>query len=373
MLQDEPECHNKTVAVVSEVPEESCDIIPSKICRTANKLVPHLEPVEKCDDSPREVCSFGLAPPTVLEKPLVTKWCYNDTADTEPFIFGEKLIKKDRKPKSNKFKHKNIPSAVGISKDHVIHNEVIDDVAQDEDVNDSKKPQKPSIFGNKLISQNLLPPKQPANDPNRPSRKIIQNDVQQNDENEFSFIETFLKTAKQDPEEPKAKIDVTADNELLDAGLISDVFAFNGDDMDKHNGNINVEKIKISTLQKPDLGPLAKVVRHDSDSPVSKTIIIQNNPQAHRAFGVKNPPKKFSSELRTHLRGKTRDSKAAANDVRTGPKKPGTIIGSVDTANFISRDQLNDQIDFLSPPASEDSLFGFGISEISDEEKEQYR
>ena len=371
MLQDEPECHNKTVAVVTEVPEESCDIIPSKICRTANKLVPHLEPVEKCDDSPREVCSFGLKPPTVLEKPLVTKWCYNDTGD-QPFIFGEKLIKKDRKPKSNKFKHKNIPSAVGISKDHVIHNEVIDDVAEDEDVNDSKKPKKPSIFGNKLIPQNLLPPK-PANDPNRPSRKIIQNDGQ-NDENEFSFIETFLKTAKQDPEEPKAKIDVTADNELLDAGLISDVFAFNGDDIGDNNinGNIGVEKIKISTLQKPDLGPLAKVVRHDSDSPVSKTIIIQNNPEAHRAFGVKNPPKKFSSELRTHLRQKTRDSKAA-NDVQAGPKKPKTIIGSVGTANFISQDQLNDQNDFLSPPASDDSLFGFGISEITDEEKEQYR
>ena len=32
-VQDPPECHNKTVAVLKEIPEESCDIIPSKICR----------------------------------------------------------------------------------------------------------------------------------------------------------------------------------------------------------------------------------------------------------------------------------------------------------------------------------------------------
>ena len=114
------------------------------------------------------------------EAPLVTKWCYNhtDPATQPPVqpVFGEKLIKKDRKPKSNKFKHKNIPSGLVISRNPLvvpeIHNEVIDDVPANEDVNDRKKPKKPSIFGDKLISQNLLPPKF-QDDQDRSARKII--------------------------------------------------------------------------------------------------------------------------------------------------------------------------------------------------------
>ena len=238
-------CHNKTVSLVSEVPQETCDLVPSKICRRSNKLVPHLEPVEKCEDTPREVCSFGLLPPTVQDTPLVTKWCYNDT--DKPLIFGQKLIKQDRKPKSNKFKHKNIPSAVVISRNPLvvpkIHNEVIDDAPVNEDVNDRKKPKNPSIFENKLISQSLLPPLR-SNDPDRSTRKINKprqngKNTEQNPENEFSFIDTFLKTAKQDPESssPPSIDTFISDNEVVDADLISDVFTFADNEQDVGEGN----------------------------------------------------------------------------------------------------------------------------------------
>lgn len=51
--QEAPVCHNKTRASVSRVPSETCDLSPATLCRTANKLVPHLEPVEKCEERPR--------------------------------------------------------------------------------------------------------------------------------------------------------------------------------------------------------------------------------------------------------------------------------------------------------------------------------
>ena len=53
-VQGEPVCRNKTVAVVREVPEETCDLEPATVCRTANKLVPHLQPQQQCADQPRQ-------------------------------------------------------------------------------------------------------------------------------------------------------------------------------------------------------------------------------------------------------------------------------------------------------------------------------
>ena len=115
-----------------------------------------------------------------------------------------------------------------------IHNEVIDDVPANEDVNDRKKPKKPSIFGDKLISQNLLPPKF-HDDQDRSARKIIKTTHnEKNNEDEFSFIEAFLKTAKQDPESSPPKIDksINEDDGIVDAELISDVFLFDDDEVD---------------------------------------------------------------------------------------------------------------------------------------------
>ena len=73
----------QVVTTVSEVPEESCDIVPSKICKYANTLLPHLVPVEKCSDLPRQICSFGLKSPTLSDKPLITKWCFDPSEEDE--------------------------------------------------------------------------------------------------------------------------------------------------------------------------------------------------------------------------------------------------------------------------------------------------
>ena len=77
--------------VVSEVPEESCDIVPSKVCKSVAQLVPHLSPVEKCSDLPREICSFGLKSPKITEKPLITKWCFDPAEGADISWIGSKL------------------------------------------------------------------------------------------------------------------------------------------------------------------------------------------------------------------------------------------------------------------------------------------
>ena len=59
-MQEEERCHNKTVSSLVSVPQESCDIVPERVCDTATTLVPHLEPVPTCRQLPRERCSFGV-------------------------------------------------------------------------------------------------------------------------------------------------------------------------------------------------------------------------------------------------------------------------------------------------------------------------
>ena len=58
-LTGEKECHNKTVQSLIDVPEENCELFPHKTCQGANKLVPYLVPEPTCDETTREVCSFG--------------------------------------------------------------------------------------------------------------------------------------------------------------------------------------------------------------------------------------------------------------------------------------------------------------------------
>ena len=83
--QEAPVCHNKTLARVSRVPSETCDLSPATICRRANKLVPHLEPQQQCADQPRQA-----TPDTLLGfwhwcvhwyshylKPLIIHGCLN--------------------------------------------------------------------------------------------------------------------------------------------------------------------------------------------------------------------------------------------------------------------------------------------------------
>ena len=58
------------------------------IFQGANKLVPYLVPEPICEDSPREVCSFGVKSYSQGSKPLITKWCLKPgTGEGNIFFF----------------------------------------------------------------------------------------------------------------------------------------------------------------------------------------------------------------------------------------------------------------------------------------------
>ena len=50
-----PQCHNKTVDIGLDSPEEVCDLQPQKMCKQVYRLVPKLYPQEICEEVPREV------------------------------------------------------------------------------------------------------------------------------------------------------------------------------------------------------------------------------------------------------------------------------------------------------------------------------
>jgi len=76
------ECFDKKETVVSEVPEETCNLEPQKECKHVTKLVPLLKPAEECVDIPKEVCSRSRTNPRKVQKPVVKKWCYVPTPES---------------------------------------------------------------------------------------------------------------------------------------------------------------------------------------------------------------------------------------------------------------------------------------------------
>jgi hypothetical protein len=70
------ECFDRKETVVTEVPEETCNLEPQKSCKFVTKLVPLLKPQEECVDIPKEVCSRSRQNPRKVSKPVVKKWCY---------------------------------------------------------------------------------------------------------------------------------------------------------------------------------------------------------------------------------------------------------------------------------------------------------
>merc|ERR1719295_1835905 len=79
------ECHDKGLQSLVDVPEEVCDLNPQKTCRLQTKLVPRLTPKHECTRVPREVCSLRFRTPKRVSKPLLTKWCLDDS----PVVPGE--------------------------------------------------------------------------------------------------------------------------------------------------------------------------------------------------------------------------------------------------------------------------------------------
>ena len=83
------ECHDKTITSLIDVPEEICDLNPQKTCRLATKLVPSLVPKHECTVIPQEVCNLKFTAPKLVKKPLMTKWCLDESEPTPGETYDE--------------------------------------------------------------------------------------------------------------------------------------------------------------------------------------------------------------------------------------------------------------------------------------------
>jgi len=70
------QCHEEVKTIVTDIPNEVCDLVPQRKCSHVTKLVPKLTPVEECVDVPKEVCQRSKGNPRKVLKPVTKKWCY---------------------------------------------------------------------------------------------------------------------------------------------------------------------------------------------------------------------------------------------------------------------------------------------------------
>jgi len=76
----EPECYEKVVTLVQDIPKETCDLQPERTCKHVTKLVPHLKSKLECVDVPKEVCTKSKTNPQKKKRPVLKKWCYVPSA-----------------------------------------------------------------------------------------------------------------------------------------------------------------------------------------------------------------------------------------------------------------------------------------------------
>jgi len=77
--EGDEECHDKVITSLVDVPEETCDLNPQKICKFETKLVPKLSPKHECTLVPKETCILKFSTPKQVETPLLTRWCLDPT------------------------------------------------------------------------------------------------------------------------------------------------------------------------------------------------------------------------------------------------------------------------------------------------------
>ena len=268
----ERSCHSKVVTRVDETPEESCDIVPSKICRTVSQLVPHLAPVEKCSDLPRQICSFGLLSPKVSEKPLVTKWCFDPSEEADedyednppdltPFVVEDVLVFQDNiNTKTNEELDVRSGKDIDVSKDVTNY---IDD-GDDRNLISSPPDQTDFQEENSRTDNPLR---------NYPDN-LGQSEILEKSRKNNSITENF------DDE------DYTDEGQELDEEISAILTKLNSDFRSK----ISVEKADgIDDNDEKRLTAVAKIIKH-KDTPGRHTILIKNTAEARKLFGIKNGP-----------------------------------------------------------------------------------
>merc|ERR1712038_1030840 len=77
VVEGEPECYERTVENIVEVPEETCSLEPTTECKNETISIPNLIPEEKCRSVPKEVCQWVFLNPKTVKKTELVKYCLN--------------------------------------------------------------------------------------------------------------------------------------------------------------------------------------------------------------------------------------------------------------------------------------------------------
>jgi len=80
--QGPEQCHDQVKTVITDLPNEECDLQPQRKCSHVTKLVPKLTPVEECVDVPKEVCQKSKGNPRTVIKAVTKKWCYTPSLES---------------------------------------------------------------------------------------------------------------------------------------------------------------------------------------------------------------------------------------------------------------------------------------------------
>jgi hypothetical protein len=66
------------------VPEENCNMVPMEVCNPVSRVVPSLEPVTQCVDTPKEICEYVQINKRKAMRTMVKKWCGPKDEDIVP-------------------------------------------------------------------------------------------------------------------------------------------------------------------------------------------------------------------------------------------------------------------------------------------------
>ena len=372
-VEGSEECYDKTVAVVNDVPEESCDLVPNQTCKGVYRLMPYLEPTQQCKEVPKEICSFGFKPAVPGEKPLITKWCYDQSqGDLSKESLSNKLEGPPELSPLNTVGSLLASNSLNMVPETQSENYSDYDTSEEDSSFTKYSPidrkgefyfgenSNPSeVLIGKSSSLTLMPPAVKYEEfEGRKGKQIdIKSKKRINPRNDVAVGNTdknfidILETVKQDPEgsiqfrkhlkSVKRKSSEKSPTEARFDVLIPDVFRFpsikqseqekqplNHENVLKgrnENGGkrkppaVNIKKDEaqlipnefnsiVSTIENKTKkqikiekaiknksnkrnNAIASVIKH-SDSPIAQTVVIQNTPEAHKAFGVRNAPRK---------------------------------------------------------------------------------
>ena len=243
--------------------------------QSVSQLVPHLTPVEKCSDLPRQICSFGLQSPRVREKPLVTKWCfdpseeeegeegeegdYDNPTDLKPFQVEDVLVFSDEEDE-------DVRSGKDI--------DVSDDGSNFIDGGQGDANLISSSGDDHHSSQTDFLEK------NSETGEPLRNNLDNIDQTDF-----LGKSLKNKPIE-NIREDYDDEGQELDEEINAILTKLNSDFRSK----ISVEKADgLDEDDRKKMTALAKIIKHKS-TPGRHTILIKNTAEARRLFGIKNAP-----------------------------------------------------------------------------------